>query len=663
MMSRVYSDLNQRLLNRRQGFVLLVILLLAVLPHFVHLAVSISLFFCGVLLFRFITAYLLQSEHPRWMNFVLLLAGIGLVVINYSGSVGKDFGVSMLVAMLGLKVLEVRNYRDAYVLIFLTGFTLVTQFLYNQEIFIFVYIFSIALVLLVFLLWLNQISSRFDFRQLLPQALKLTLQALPVMLVLFVFFPRLQGPLWGFTGDDGLAVSGISGKITPGSISQLIQSSETAFRVSFEDPQQLPPPNQRYWRGPVINRTDGFNWNNRERPRAADPGFQALGEPIAYQVTMENNRQHWVFALDLPIEIPAETVMTSSYTVRSKEKINSRVTFAFVSTTQYIADEMTPEQRESSLQLPANITPRMRELVARLQQRNPDQAGYIQSTLDYFNQENFIYTLSPPELKNNPADEFLFESRKGFCEHYATSFVLLMRLAGIPSRVVAGYQGGEWNPTGNYLIVRQSDAHAWAEVWLDGTGWMRVDPTSAVSPERIENSINNAVTGDDSAVVFRVPSHGLVGNLLREAGWLADSMELNWHRWVVGFSQERQRFFLDSSGLDFLEGYRLGLGAIVLASVVIIIMVLLFMGRRVDPRDEERRIWDRFLRKLHKAGFEWHPSDGPQTILDKASKQFPAQLNRLESITALYIQLRYGRSREENGLQRFRQLVSQFNPR
>lgn len=660
MMNKSYRDINFRMLDKQQHFVLIGFLLLSALPHFFNLSIAISLFFVSILLFRLVTRLLSYREHPRWMNYIFLITGLVTVVTQYSGVIGKDFGVSLLVAMLSLKILEMKTYRDAYVLLFLSGFMLVTHFLYIQEMFIAFYVFLLTFLMLYLFLWFNQLQGKTSIYSLVFTIGKLSLQAIPVMLILFIFFPRLDGPLWGFDQQAGVAVTGVSGNISPGSISQLSKSSATAFRVKFNDPGRIPAPELRYWRGPVITKTDGIDWKAEEKPLAAEIRYQSAGDPVSYQITTEASNQHWVFALDLPATIPGETFVTKDYAVRAKEKIKKRTSYEFTSYPQYLANTTTPQQLNAALALPDKITPRMREFVDRLKIGTDSNEEFVDSVLNHFNQENFIYTLSPPQLTENPADEFLFETRKGFCEHYATSFVLLMRIGGIPARVVAGYQGGEWNPAGNHLIVRQSDAHAWSEVWLGDKGWVRVDPTTAVAPERVERSIDPEQFEDGSPVVFKISTEGLFGTVFKQAVFMADALDLNWHRWVVGFSRERQNYFLRSTGLDFLEGYKLGVSAIVLSSVVIIIMVILFRGKITDHRDPAKKLWDKFIQKLVKRGVTCKPGDGPQTIARHAGQILTEQKNSINLISRIYIKVRYGKAINPEQLRTLKKLISDF---
>jgi len=659
-MNKSHLQINFRMLDKPQHHVLMLFLFLSALPHFFHLSVAISLFFVCILLFRLFTRLLSRGEHPRWMNFIFLLTGLIIVVTQYIGVIGKDFGVSLLVAMLSLKILEMKTYRDAYVLLFLTGFMLVTHFLYTQEMFIAFYVFTLAFLMLYIFLWLNQLQQKASYSHLFFTIGRLSLQALPVMVILFIFFPRLDGPLWGFDQQGGLAVTGISGNISPGSISQLSKSSATAFRVKFDDTDNIPAPELRYWRGPVITDTDGIDWKAEDKPVVAKIRYQSLGEAVSYQITAEASNEHWIFALDLPASIPTETFITRDYAVRAKEKIKKRTTYNLVSYPQYLANTTTPQQLDAALALPDIVTDRMRAFVDTLKRSSDTNEEFVQSVMNHFNTDNFIYTLSPPALLENPADEFLFDTKKGFCEHYATSFVLLMRIAGIPARVVAGYQGGEWNPAGNHLIIRQSDAHAWSEIWLGDKGWVRVDPTTAVASERVERSIDPEQFQEGAPVVFKIGADGFLGRALQQAAFMADALDLNWHRWVVGFSRERQNYFLRSTGLDFLEGYKLGISAFVLSSLAIITMVILFRGKVTDHRDPAKKLWDKFVQKLVKRGVACKPGDGPQTIARHAGQILTEQKDSINLISAIYIKARYGKQVSPEQFRILKKLIADF---
>ncbi|MGD2119939.1 MAG: DUF3488 and transglutaminase-like domain-containing protein [Chromatiales bacterium] len=651
---------NQRKLSAAQLYSLMALLFLATWPHFFHFSLWIGAFFLAVLLTRVLVTYAGNRMLSRWMIYVFLFAGLVNVAIHYRGSaVGKDFGVSLLVSMLALKLLEVKSYRDGYVLLFLTCFLMVTQFLYNQNLGFAVYLFSLLPGVVLMLLWLNRIDATLPLRHTLQHTAGSLLLSAPLMLVLFVLFPRLDAPLWAITSDGGAAVTGISGKITPGSISQLSQSSATAFRIKFDN-DTAPPQEQLYWRGPVLTQTDGISWLADEEGEAAEIQFRPQSEPIHYQLTIEPSQQQWLFALDFPGAIPSGSYMTERFSVRHDEKISKRKTFAFTSYTDYQTLNASEEILQQALYVPDNISQRTRDFVSRLQGRADNPKAFILAVLEHFNQQNFVYTLKPPLLGNNPTDEFLFETRKGFCEHYATSFVILMRLAGIPARVVAGYQGGEWNPTGKHLIVRQSDAHAWAEVWLENTGWLRFDPTAAVAPERIERNLDPSVQTEGSPVIFRISSQGALGSMLQQLRWFADSVDLNWHRWVVGFSPDRQARLLQSFGLDFLKGYKLGIAAVGAAFFIVFFMALASRLKKIKTSDPAKKVWDRFCNKLQQQGINCAATDGPQHIALQAQQRLPEKAASIDLITRLYLKYRYAREQRVEDLHSLRTLVRKF---
>jgi transglutaminase-like putative cysteine protease len=650
----------QRLLDDSQIYGLAVILFLSALPHFFNFPLVVSLFFSSVLLFRIVFISVLKKPLKRWALFVFLL--FALVSVLLPGSkLGTGFGVSLLMVMLAMKTLESKSYRDAYVLLFLCYFLLVTVFLYNQQLWIWFYVFALALAILHFLHTLNFSSSVSDRRRTLLFIGKVTLQALPLTLIFFVVFPRLSGPLWAFKQTTGSAVTGIGNSISPGTVSNLSKSNQIAFRVKFDDPEQLPSPALRYWRGPVMTDTNGYDWY-------ADTSEKPLGIPrassspvVSYQLTLEPTGKKWLFALDLPVNnLPAKTLMNASYSVVNAEIISNRQSFVFSSDTSLLPSTTADEFFESALYVPDVVTERLQKQLDQFVSQSSNQQELIDNILKFFNRENFIYTLSPPRLLNNPVDEFLFDSRKGFCEHYATSFVILMRMADIPARIVAGYQGGEWNPTGEHLIVRQSDAHAWAEVWFEDSGWVRVDPTAAIAPERIEQSIDPLETGDGSQVIFRVDADNPFTGFLREASWMLDAIDLNWHRWVVGFSDKTQKRLFSFAQLGRYSQYLvIALGVIF---CLLFVIAVIYFSKRVRRKisDPAQIIWLRFYDKLEKQQVAVKKTDGPLTIMNKAFKAFPEKAGLIRIIAESYIKLRYAGSKNPDLLNNFRKFVSQF---
>lgn len=624
--------------------ILLVALLgLAVAPHLVNLSPWITGPFYLMAGWRLSAALRPKLLPGRWLLLGLTLLALANVALHLGVADGRNGGVALLVAMLGLKLLELRSRRDLYMAVFLGYFVVVTQFLFQQGLPLAAYLGGVVVGLTGVLVAMNRATPGAPLGPALAQAGRLLAAAVPAMAVLFVLFPRLTGPLWGLSVNLSGAITGISNEISPGSISQLSQSRATAFRVTFEDP--VPPPAARYWRGLVLWDTDGRTWSSGPPLpygyRGALPTVS--GNPVRYEVTLEPTQQPYLFLLDLPRAAPTDAHLAPELTAQTRTAITRRLTYRGEAWPEGRQTRLTAQERERGLWLPDTVTPRMEALVAGWRAEGAEGPVMVQKALAHFHTQPFVYTLAPPPLGEAPEDQFLFDTKRGFCEHYATSFTLLMRLAGIPARVVVGYQGGEFNPHGDHWIVRQSDAHAWTEVWLEGGGWTRIDPTAAVAPERIEHSIGSEQGEEGAPVLFELEAPGALGRMLREARWLADSLELGWHRWVVGYSRDRQLGLLSDLGLGRLAGYGQGLLAVGLGAAALGLGALLLQLAGAGPAEPVRDAYRRLQRKLSRAGLVVHPWDGPSDLQRAALAAFPEHGPELRRLFALYIGLRYGR--------------------
>jgi transglutaminase-like putative cysteine protease len=483
--------------------------------------------------------------------------------------------------------------------------------------------------------------------------LRLTLLALPATIALFVLFPRLGGPLWGFAVDSDVALTGLSDTLSPGSVSRLVESPETAFRVRFDG--EPPPPRQRYWRGPVLWETDGRTWRPGT-PADPPPRVEAAGPPFDYEVTIEPHRRRWLFALDLPVSRPPGAALTVDHQLLAAKDVEARFTYRVRSVADYRTLGLGPDEEFAALQVPERVGPRVRALAERWRSESRDAAAIVERGRALFRDEPFVYTLRPPPLGDDPIDAFLFETRRGFCEHYATSFVLLMRLAGVPARIVMGYQGGELNTVGDYLTVRQSDAHAWAEVWLADRGWTRVDPTAEVAPARIESAIDQGASLTAGRVTFRAELPWAAA-VLRQARWLIDAANLNWHRWVVGYDRERQDFLMKYLGLGGLTPTQLGVLAVAIAGGLLAVVGLWVVLQRPARRDPVVAAYDRLCRKLARAGVARAPHEGPRDFIDRAAKVLPDVAAQLRSVGRLYEHLRYGRRAPREAIRQLQRTV------
>ncbi len=643
-------------LPRRLLVALLIILTLMVAPHMANLSPLVLGWFAIAMLWR-----VLALDHPRRLpgraTLLVLTLGAIVLVIGSSGlHDGRLTGTALLVAMLGLKLLELRSRRDVHITLYLGFFLTLTQFLYNQSLWLAAYLLLGVAALVTVQLGLSRVEA--NGKQQLNGAIRMLAAALPLALVGFLLFPRLHAPLWGI--DTQRAITGIGDEMTLGNIGQLSRSNATAFRVNFVD--QVPPPAQRYWRGPVLWHTDGRRWDPGPRASRAAPTAHSEATPIRYEVTLEPTGAYWLFGLDSVTEPPPGTRLNRDYALVATQRVTRRYRYSAASDPNYRLTRISADERRQALALPPTISPRVRALVAAWQAdadpREPMQ--FVRKALDYFRQQPFVYTLTPGRLDGDPIDAFLFDSRRGFCEHYAGSFALLMRLGGIPSRVVIGYQGGMKNPHADHWVVRQSDAHAWTEVWLPQRGWWRVDPTAAVAPERIERALDGARSQDQDQIIFRGDPAGLFGDLWREAIWLADAVDFGWHRWVVGFDFDRQRYLLKDLGIDALRGTGLAIALLISGGLAIGLAYLL--GRLPRPRrgDPLPRLWQRFRRKLDRAGLDIPAWLGPNDLCARAQAAFPGQSGELAAINRLYVQLRYGRAVNARQIGALRQRIARL---
>jgi hypothetical protein len=368
-------------------------------------------------------------------------------------------------------------------------------------------------------------------------------------------------------------------------------------------------------------------------------------------VTLEPTGEYWLCGLDLVTQIPAGTRLNHNHALVADQRVNNRFTYVAGSDPALRPTELSSYQRRLGLQLPEQVSPRVRELAQRWRDdADGDALGIATQALQHFRERPFVYTLTPGILGQDPVDQFLFETQRGFCEHYASSFVTLMRLAGVPARVVLGYQGGEHNPHAEHWIVRQSDAHAWAEIWSAANGWIRIDPTAAVAPERIEQAIDASASRAGGRIVFDTGASGLFGGLWQEAVWIADAVDLGWHRWVVGFTAKRQSSLLEMLGIDELEGIGLAITLIIACAVAVALVYLLAQLPGPNHRDPLPRLWHRFTAKLTRAGIALQPWHGADTVCANAMQRFPGATDQLVAINRLYVQLRYGRRRDPRQL-------------
>ncbi len=640
---------------------LLLALSLVAAPHVVHLPLWLSIVAVVLGLWRWLVARTARPLPGTLLRVVLTSVVLLAVYSRYGTLFGREAGVSLLIAMLALKLLELKTPRDVYVAVFLGYFLIVTNFLYSQSAFLAAYMFLVVMALTALLIDLNRHQPA-TVGEDLRVAGRLVVLAVPLMIALFMLFPRVAGPLWGLPKDAHGGLSGLSDEMTPGRISQLGQSNAIVFRASFDGP--FPQPQQRYWRGPVLWQTDGERWQAGTATEHRSPltglNYETLSEPLQYSIILEPHNRLWLYALDLPASVPPQARLTADFQLHATRPVRERWLYSVASHPDYRTPPLSDEERKRALQLPPEGSPRARAMASRWRLESPNDVAIVQRALQRFRNEPFVYTLQPPLTENDFVDEFIFTTRRGFCGHYAASFVFLMRAAGVPARVVTGYQGGEVNPVGNYLIVRQRDAHAWAEVWLPGQGWTRIDPTAAVAPERVEMSIDTSALGEQ--VRFHMPNQAWLRQSWQTLSYGWDTFNNAWNQWVLAYGPDRQ-----ASLLSWLQGSALPwqvLATLLLAAVfaLLLTLILLWLHRERRDSDAATRLYSRYCRKLAHRGLGRAPHEGPTAYAKRVALARPDLALASAQISRLYSALRYAPYPAPVWLARLRYAVRHFRP-
>lgn len=618
--------------------------------------------------------YLIEKNnwpYPKlWLRLPLTIAGGLAVLLTYGSLFGRNASVALLAVMISMKLLETRTKRDFIVMVVLSYFLTVNILLFTQAIWAFI---AVLLALTGLTACLISVSHQTKQTNISPQifrgylkvqaklAGKLLLQATPIMVVLFVLFPRIPGPIWGIPQDTYSGMTGLSDSMEPGNISQLSLSSKIAFRVEFQS--AIPANNQLYWRGPVLWHQEGRRWQmtSDSIPLPMET-LQTSGSATDYTITLEPHNRNWLLMLDL-LEIsastlPAEARVKHDMQVLSKEPIRTRIRYQGSSYLKYkLSAQLSERERTLALQLIEDENPKTRQLASKWISEKKSPTAMVEASLKMFREQKFVYTLAPPRLGKEPVDDFLFNTKRGFCEHYASSFVYLMRAAGVPARIVTGYQGGEINPNGNYLIVRQSDAHAWAEVWLQDKGWVRVDPTSAVSPDRIEMGIGAALTDSDLLPLLSRQDYPMLKQVY--LNW--DAVNNGWNQWVLGYDQTKQLALLKKLINKDIAWEDIGLILVVSMIALMLIVSFLLLNNKGIALSPVNKIYQQFLKKLAKVGLNKIKHEGAIDFGHRAAKKLPNQAIEILEISALYSSLQYAKQssklRNNQTLNLFKQLV------
>lgn len=588
----------------------------------------------------------------RWL--VLGVAAVAMlgVWIEHRTLFGRQSGVLLLMVFSGLKLLETRTHRDAAVCAFLGYFLVVTNFLYTQAI-----PTALVMALGVFLLTATLVGFSAPQRPMpanLRTSALLLAHAAPAALALFVLFPRVPGPLWGLPQDAYSGMTGLSETMSPGMLSSLALSDSIAFRAEFQTPP--PPQAVRYWRGPVLWDFDGRTWS------AGSSFFTQFVPPergratYRYEIVLEPHNRYWLFALETAASLPERARMSYDGQILANAPVRTRMRY---DVTSVVLPEPQPTESPAALRralrLPANFNPRATALAREWRAGSADEAEIVTRAIAFLRQGGYTYTLEPPLLGEDSVDEFLFATKAGFCEHFSSAFVFLMRAADVPARVVTGYQGGELNSVDSIVSVRQADAHAWAEVFLPERGWVRIDPTAVAVPGRLDRSMAAAVPQASALPLLMRP----------ELEWLRgvrDRWEATvhkWNVWVLGFNPERQRELMASVGVRDAD-WRALTAALFAFLGALTLVLLAWSLRRFARPDPVQRAWRAFCRKLAARGVERAPSEGPRDFSARAARALPAARHAILRIGSLYIALRYGAGASADAVARLRKMVRQL---
>jgi transglutaminase-like putative cysteine protease len=599
----------------------------------------------------------------RLIRAVVALGLVVAVFFQFHTLSGLVPGTTLLTLMTSIKLLETHNRRDQYIVVggclfLLLAACLARQGLARAPLYLLdVWLSCAALASIGYspgkgesAIAATSATSAdaaipvFDSRAAALLAARALLYSIPLAVLLFVFFPRLPGAFWSLPRTDD-AETGLSDTMSPGSISQLISSYDIAFRAKFDG--DAPPPQERYWRGPVLHDFDGYTWKRRLGATYRSDPLEHLGKTYRYRITLEPSQQNWWLSLDTVDQSPtSHTQLTYDYQLVDRDPVTEQTSYNAVSHTSTRATEpLSKLARQVETQWPQGRNPRTLQFARGLRSKVDSDGAYIDAVLQYFHANGFVYSLTPPLLDYNSVDDFLFNTHSGFCGHYASAFVSLMRAAGVPARVVTGYLGGEWNPVGGYFVIRQSDAHSWAEVWLEGHGWVRVDPTAVVEPDRLTRGMLDLLPNAGSAEsrLLRA-SPGIVGLLQR---W--DALNTWWTDQVLKFDYRSQLNLLSRLGIHSPD---LMMVAWIFGGILMtwLLWIAWQVGRSPLQARPDRlaRAYERLCRKLARVGLPRSPTQGPLAYAGVVSHARPDLASRVRELLIRYADLRYGVPRADS---------------
>lgn len=604
-------------------------------------------------------------------KFILTGAAFLAILLTFGSFLGRDPGITALALLSSIKLHELKSDRDFMFVVYLCFFLVMGNFLYDQSITSFIFMIVVTLFLISAILRLNQPEDKKVKKFfLLKTSFRFLMQSIPLVVILFLFFPRASGLFWNlrpFGNREG--ISGFRDRIKIGEVARIARSKETVFRVIFPD-NNMPEYKDLYFRGLVLWYTDGKEWfKGRFRSRPGET--RSLTGSIRQRIILEPHNRRWLFGLDVPHKFPRWSRQIPGQIFGTIRPLKRHIRYSVESSLNFKQSEtLHPMVKRWALQLPRRLSPKILDLAEEWSETSSLDEEVVNAALDFFRNNGFTYTLEPELLDSkNPVEDFLFNTKRGFCEHFATSFALLMRVVGIPARVVVGYQGGRYNQVGEYLVIRQMDAHAWSEVWIKKKGWIRIDPTAVVEPNRIEYGIEistsmlsmEAESGEIGSEAFRrAQRKSFISRFFQRTKDIWDTIEINWSLWIISYDQYHQWDFLRFFG--FIKRGSITLVIIVILLVSFIIFIIkMFLKREIKISEPLPKLYMKFCRKFEKKNFYRLPWEGPLNFKLRAAAAFQRKSGEICIISDIYIRLRYGKDFFNKLLQkRLRKLIHTF---
>lgn len=639
------SDHHSRV-GMRHLVLLMACILAAALPLVGQVAFWTLLMFVGCSATRLFYARRGWRLPSIWIKLAALAVGVCGITMTYGTIVGIEPGLSVLLILVSLKTLETSSPRDFQVLSLLGFFLCLCALFFSQELNRWLYLAAVLLCFFSLLITFHSRGSSLSRRKLAWKTGVILLQALPLIALLFAFFPRSNGGLRFQFGRSPIGFAGLGDRMEPGSIASLALREDVAFRADFPD-GRIPPQSELYWRGMVLWRGDGLTWvrggmlSQERRPGAL------TGETIRQRIVLQPHGGRFIFALDRPASADRGIVLEAGGFLQSVRPIVSPFRYELTSRPLNREERLPADQLDAASRKPQNLSPLVHALAESWRAETKNDAEVVQRALRFFAEEGFSYSLQPGTYEQNGLEEFLFRRRIGFCEHYAGAFATLMRVAGVPSRVILGYHGGQYNSIGQYVIVRQSDAHSWCEVWLKGVGWKRIDPTSVIAPERIsaglESYLETQAAGDAAGNLNHNARTGW-RYALREARLVWDNISYQWDLRVLNFDEESQRSFLLWIGVGAMDWTSLSIFLSIVVILGVSCLAILLRNPTTRAENAALKIYDTFCRLLAKRGVVREISEGPRNYVERAASKLPELAPAIHRVGEAYVNHRYARN-------------------